>query len=376
MALERVAIAGAGIGGLTLALLLQRQGIAVTVLERRTRPQTTPTGLNLWSYAAAPLRDLGVDLASAGAPLERIVIASPRASRVTEFPVGAVSRTLGTASWSLERNRLMAALEAPLADGVLRRGVTVVDWREDGPDGAVLLTDQGEALRADLLVAADGIGSPLRQRLLGAVPLNRVGQIVWSGIAAPDAAGDLPADFQLDLWLAGGKAGIAPVGRGRWRWYLTQAADLPDRTALLARARAVHPWIAAAIAATPAEAVVRTEPADLPPLHHWFEGRRVLLGDAAHATTPFGGMGACSAIRDAVVLAECLRRTPETLTLALADYERRRKASAEHIVRDSRFKMTVATLRSGLLGWGRDLALGLLPSWQMARMARELVAGD
>ena len=373
--IREVAIAGAGIGGLTLALLLQRQGIAVTLLERQPQPQTVPTGLNLWSYAAAPLLELGVDLAGAGAPLERIVIASPRSARVTEFPVGAVSRELGANSWSLERNQLMLALEARLPPECLRRGVSVVGWEESETRPA-FVTATGERIAADLLVAADGIGSVLRTALLGPVPLGQVGQRVWSGIAAPADPGDLPADYQLDLWMAGGKAGVAPVGRGRWRWYLTQVGDLPDRAALLARAQTWHLWVAMAIAATPPEAVVCTEPADLPPLHHWFQGHRVLLGDAAHATTPFGGMGACSAIRDAVVLAECLEQHPQQLTLALAAYERRRKASAEHIVRDSRFKMTVATLRSGLLGTARDWALGLLPPWQMARMARELVGGD
>ena len=88
-------------------------------------------------------------------------------------------------------------------------------------------------------------------------------------------------------------------------------------------------------AATPAETLIRTDICDRPPLARWGRGRVTLLGDAAHPTTPNLGQGACMAIEDAVVLAQCLSRYTDHVA-ALRAYEDRRRARTANIVRASR----------------------------------------
>jgi 2-polyprenyl-6-methoxyphenol hydroxylase-like FAD-dependent oxidoreductase len=205
-----------------------------------------------------------------------------------------------------------------------------------------------------------------------------VPEVIWSAVT--DAVGDdLPQHSQIDSWQSGGKGGLADVGRGRWRWYLTlnanRAGPIHDKEALLSVAQDWCTPLARVISQTPADAIVRTVAEDLHPLSRWHDRRLVLLGDAAHATTPFAGMGACSAIGDALALAEQLQSQVDLQT-ALATYIRSRKARAEAIVRDSRFKLRLATLQSPPLVALRNMVFAGMSGSARQHLAHRLVAGQ
>ncbi|MBV9038152.1 MAG: FAD-dependent monooxygenase, partial [Acidobacteriaceae bacterium] len=130
-----------------------------------------------------------------------------------------------------------------------------------------------------------------------------------------------------------------PCGAGQFYWFLTKNSSLrtskaePRSQALARRAGWPSP-IREIVAGTPEGSIVQNDIIDRPPLSWWGRGRVTLLGDAAHPTTPNFGQGACQALEDAVVLADCLRQQ-QSVEAALRDYERRRIPRTSAIVRDS-----------------------------------------
>lgn len=133
--------------------------------------------------------------------------------------------------------------------------------------------------------------------------------------------------------------------------------------------------IGAAVEAADPASIVRTEAWDLDPLPTWVKGRVVLLGDSAHATTPFASMGACMTIEDCRSLIDQLNSdTP--LDQALAAYQDQRKAHDEGVVRHSRRMGKLSMLDSPITGWLRDQAFIHMPKDKMRAVAEEMAKGE
>ena len=115
--------------------------------------------------------------------------------------------------------------------------------------------------------------------------------------------------------------------------------------------------------------------ADLPPLDPWFKGRVLMLGDAAHATSPYAGMGACSAIADADCLAKLFSETDDWSHVFQA-FQDERKPAADAIVKDSRKSLNLSTGRSLLKNWIRDWGLEHIPEKQMHQVVEDMVTGQ
>lgn len=375
---QTVVIAGAGIGGLTLAVALHQAGIAVRLFERRAAPQAIATGLTLWAPVVAPLQRLGLNFSAIGAPLEQLMIEAQAQQRLTVVPVGEASQQFGADSYAIERQLLLQGLAHLLPPDCIEWGQTAIGVNQTDKERPCLHLADGQSVSADLIVACDGIHSQLRAVVAGPVALRSVPDVIWSAVTDATSA-ELPTHSQIDSWQSGGKGGLADVGRGRWRWYLTlnaqRAATIQGKAELLQVAETWCSPLARAIALTPPEAIVRTIAEDLPPLPRWHDRRLVLLGDAAHATTPFAGMGACNAIGDALALAEQLQSQTDLAT-ALATYVQVRKAHAEAIVRDSRFKLWLATLQSPPLVRLRNFVFANLPLPARHQLAHRIVSGQ
>jgi 2-polyprenyl-6-methoxyphenol hydroxylase-like FAD-dependent oxidoreductase len=137
----------------------------------------------------------------------------------------------------------------------------------------------------------------------------------------------------------------------------------------------VHSPVEMVLASTTPDQLIWNDIADLEPLRHFVYGRIVLLGDAAHATTPNMGQGACQAIEDAVVLAQCLQREPE-LAKALKQYEKRRKARTAKVIHMSRRLGQVAHWRHPLLGRIRNTLFRAMPKFVTQRQMENLYRVD
>ncbi|MGC9667400.1 FAD-dependent oxidoreductase [Planosporangium sp. 12N6] len=373
-------VVGAGIGGLAVAGALARTGWQVTLLERDDRIRPARAALLLWPNGVRALRALGLD--------EGLdAITTPVRSGGLRRPDGQwLGRTrpdaAGTTPYVVHREDLHDAFVAGLGDGVdIRTGVTVRTVRADGPRPAV--GDGDGTWEADLVVAADGARSAVRQRL---VPESRPvsgGYAAWRAVIPWYRAPELPAGTPAagETLTVGhrfvhaslgerGSAGASSRGGIYWMATVPGAArpEPPDvQLSLLRRWFARwHEPIARLLDATEPDDLVQEAVFELRPLPESFVvtaggGGYALLGDAAHAFADHLGQGACLALEDAVTLQAYLRDAapgPE-LARALRAYADDRRPRAVRLARQARRLATVLQGRgSGIGARARGVALG------------------
>jgi 2-polyprenyl-6-methoxyphenol hydroxylase-like FAD-dependent oxidoreductase len=248
--------------------------------------------------------------------------------------------------------------------------VTSVD---QNAEGVLVRALNGSEERGDLLVAADGLGSVVRGLVAPATP-RYAGYTAWRGISPVS----IDPGRLSESWGAGERFGLVDIG-SRTYWFATanlpegEAEDPSQRKAeLMRRFTGWHSPIKPVLEETPEGATLRNDVYFLDPLPRWSEGRIVLLGDAAHATTPGVGQGAAMAIEDAVVLAAQLAATDD-LAAGLARYESIRRPRVERVLKLSRRADSAAQLASPLGTRLRNLAVRRTPPRLSARQLQPIV---
>lgn len=379
--LGRVAIVGGGVGGLTLALALHRKGIECKVYESHPLQddgsfQKRPSGFTLWSYAIARLRDLGVDYERAGNAVETTEIRNQAGELIAQMPVGEVSRKLGAPSCEIRRGDLLRAILAELPEGTLLCDYRCTAVCEHAEEIEIEFAERA-SVHADLVIGADGIHSVVRKQVAGDVPLRYSGYSGASGITHSTHRA-IPPQMHVDVWGRGGKAGIGDVGHGQLRWYLTwkgRAESQKNLSEILERLKKWYAPIHAVVSTTDESTILQHAFYDIAPLKNWTRGNVVLLGDAAHATTPFAAMGANMAVEDAWELTSALTGA-ENLSCALEQFEHSRKKRTEDIVRHGRRMSRLTQLHSPLAAWLRDQAFLHMPEKEMEKVALAMAAGE
>jgi 2-polyprenyl-6-methoxyphenol hydroxylase-like FAD-dependent oxidoreductase len=359
---ERVIIVGGGPGGLAASIALRKVGIAATVFERAPELKEVGAGLSLWSNAMTALAQIGLADAviASGTILDRALTLTAKGKQLSDVSLGDISRRVGRPSVCVHRADLQQVLAAA-AQPVL--GAECVKVVEDA-DGVTVQFADGRSERGALVIGADGIRSAIRAHLHGPAKPRRAGYVAFRGVARYELPEPSPDRSRLILG-PGAQAGIFPCGMGRVYWFATSPApdapptDPPGEF----KARALElfgnwlPLLTNVIDSTDSGAVMRHDITDLPPIWPWGRGRLSLLGDAAHATTPNLGQGACQAIEDAIVLAHCICRDGLTPT-ALRNYEEARRERTERIVRLSRSMGRILQWKNPINVWLRNGIMG------------------
>ncbi|RKG90889.1 FAD-dependent oxidoreductase [Corallococcus sp. CA049B] len=378
---RHVLIAGAGIGGLTLACALQRAGLRATVFERAEALRPVGAGIIVQMNAAVALRRIGLcdAVVAEGERAEQTLILDSTGARITAVDVRSLQEELDIPMVAMHRARLQAVLRAHAGpEEAVRLGVSVTGFEDDGARVTVTLS-HGETVTGDVLVGADGLRSAVRTGLLGAQPTRYSGYTSWRGVCP--GADLVEAGKVTETWGPGARFGIVPIGHGEVYWFATLnapagAEDAPGQTLAILQERFAgwHAPIAKLLAATPSARVLRTDIHDRPPVSHWSRGRVTLLGDAAHPMTPNLGQGGCQAIEDGVVLGECLA-APGSVEDALRAYESRRVKRANALVVRSHQVGRVAQWENGAARFVRDALFRRVPQSAAKRQLWTLVQG-
>lgn len=344
---EAVYVAGAGPGGLSLALRLARAGGPVQVLERAPAPRDGGGALVLWPNGARPLIRLLGEHALEGDAVayERARVRTWSGALLQDLPVGAHGRRYGGPVLALGRGALMRRLLEALPSDRVRFGAGVVGYQRDG-DGVEVLLEDGERLRGRALVGADGVHSRIGEQMDGARGLRASGVTIWMG--------ELPAGAGR----RGGGTLCSTVGRGLrfldlprpdggawWLAYVDDALGVQSLTDLRRAFRGWHSPILDRIDGTDPDALIVTPIRDRTPRARWVDGPVVLLGDAAHVCTPDLGQGACLALEDAEILGDLL--SSEVSPEALSGYARTRAGRVALIQAASRALTDLTTARGG-----------------------------
>ncbi|MEY9855478.1 2-polyprenyl-6-methoxyphenol hydroxylase-like FAD-dependent oxidoreductase [Catenulispora sp. GAS73] len=375
----KVAVVGAGVGGLTLAQGLLRAGIDVTVYERDTALDSRGQGYRIHLHALAALEAcLPSDLyelciATAGQPSTQLTVMSSglRILRSTEMA------STGRAT-SVNRQTFREILAARL-EGVIEFGRTCVGFTQD-PDIVRVQFADGTEASADVLVAADGVGSPIRRQYLPQLMVEETGALcIYGRTPLTDQTRPLvpPSIWKGFTAIVGGKAGMAtgvldfreaPGDAARriapdvrlsevapyLMWALTAQADvfpnipnipnIPDTSAGLHEVaahtiRRWHPDVRRLVELAAVEETTLIPIRSAVPIDAWPSSRVTLLGDAVHAMSPARGSGANTALQDAALLAAKLAgavRGDQDVVAAIAAYEREMIVYGFEAVRASR----------------------------------------
>jgi FAD-dependent urate hydroxylase len=420
----RVAIVGAGIGGLTTALALQRFGHHPIVVEQTRQLRPVGAGISLWpnGIKVMNLLGLGSDIAAIGGTMDRMAYADRSGRTLLDFSLLDLYERVGERARPVARAELQDLLldrvRAALGPDAVRLG-TRATRVEESSDGVTVTTEdasgaQSGQILADLVVAADGTHSRLRDHIVGhQVERRYVGYVNWNGLV-PDTDGIAPPGTWL-TWVGDGqRASVMPVGGGRAYFFFDVPMTSEQVTAMMGSAASAATDPAAAPAPDPvatagttvaagralaggavavatgpdlegdllghrqtlathfagwappiSELIARLNPAgvaripihDVDPLPTWTKGRMVLLGDAAHTMSPDLGQGGCQAMEDAWVLTHYLTSTTHSVPNALARYQAERRPHTADIVRRARKRsdITHGVDSSVTTAWYRSL---------------------
>ena len=357
----RIVIIGGGIGGLAAALALRREGFEPEVYERAPALLEVGAAIAVWPNAFRVLERLGLgETVLARAGRIRSVRWLGRGGRLYNhftFP------ETGAPAVALHRADLQGALLRSLPTESVQLGQTFEGFGVEGEEVRARF-DGGTEVACDLLVGADGLHSRVRAQLLGDGEPAYRGYTVWRGVARLEHAA-LHKGTASEIYGAGQRFGIGPVGLGRTGWWATANEPLAAAESAAEHApkllRLFESWCAPVrelIEATPSESILRNAAHDRPAAARWGAGSVTLLGDAAHPMTPNLGQGGCIAIEDAAVLARCLAKYRDA-PRALRTYESRRRARAASIASYSRHYGAFGQWQSGA---ATRLRAGLLSS--------------
>ena len=357
-------IAGAGPGGLTTALHLERIGVEVEVFESSRIIRPLGVGINLLPHAVRELTILGLDagLARAGVATSELGYYNKFGSRIWREPRG-LAAGYKWPQYSIHRGQfqmlLMDAVTRRIGEARVHPGHHLASFEPHG-DGIVARfadpetgVEVGES-RGDVLIGADGIHSVVRKAFYpDEVPPPYCGRVLWR--ATTTAAPFLSGSSMIMAGYADRKFVAYPItypfadsGRALINWVadVFLGGDEPrmprdwnrqvGKEVVLAHFRDWHfDWLDVPALVEAAEVVYEYPLVDRDPLPQWSFGRVTLLGDAAHPMYPIGSNGASQAILDAAALAAALRSNPDPVT-ALGAYEQERREKTARLVMSNR----------------------------------------
>jgi len=378
---DRIAVIGAGIGGLATALALLRRGLDVEVYEQAPQLGEVGAGIQISSNGTRVLYALGLEEA-----LRRVqVLPSRRQIRHWStgetwdwFELGAVSaKRYGTPHVMLHRADLHALLvEAvgrlkPDAVHLARRciGLTQSDRQVE------IRFETGETASAAYVIGADGIHSRVRECLFGPDRPQFTGVVAWRAVVPMEKLPSRLAQMVGTNWLGPrGHVLHYPVRRGelmnyislveRDDWQIESWTVAGTRSELANDYRGWHADVHAIIAniETPYKWALMVRE----PMPQWSQGRITLLGDACHPTLPFLGQGGVMALEDGYVVAACLQRYFTDPAKALGRYEELRKERSAAVVRAAHENRK--QVFSPALADKDAIAVSVAREWQQVRL--------
>lgn len=376
----RIAIVGAGIGGLTLAAELRRRGLNPKVYEQTLELREVGAAVALSANATRFLRDrigIGAELASVSADVDGLVFRDGRDGHVVGRLLSRQEyhERAGAPYYGVHRADLQQLLKNAVGQDSIHLGKKCVQV-SDNRDSIVLNFADGDAVEADLVIGADGIRSMLRREMLGYDDAQFSGTYGWRGIVPPGKIPSLPDPESIQFWMGpGGHLLHYPIGSGEQNFLLVRRHKGPwndkswvvpaEENEHIKAFKDWHPTVEEMIGEAPAKD--RWALFTRPPLQRWSSGRITLMGDAAHAMVPHHGQGANQSIEDAIVLADCLVEGLENRTgwdAARQRYESLRVDRTRKVQIASLTTADVLHLPEGPLAQARNARLGAPDAWE------------
>ena len=329
--LKAIAI-GAGMGGLTAAIAMKQVGYDVEVYDRVRELRPAGAGISLWSNGVKILNRLGLgpQISKIGGSMRRMSYLTKTGEILNDFSLQPIVDAVGQCPYPVARTDLQRMLLEAVAPETVRLNSNCVAVEQDANSVTAIFAD-GRRATGDVLVAADGTHSAIRNRVVGqSIEREYVGYVNWNGLVA--VSDRLAPKHSWVIYVGDGqRASLMPVGGDRFYFFFD--VPLAKEVEPLGEVREelshyFREW------AEPVQHLIETldpETTNRVPIHYieplssFVSGRIALLGDAAHSTSPDLGQGGCQAIEDAWELTNCLISTNLGVADALKRYEAARQ---------------------------------------------------
>lgn len=327
----KIVILGGGVAGVSSAIALKQKGFDVNVYERHASPSHIGAGIVIWPNASYVLAQLGVlnEIEAVSGCPTRMHRLSNTNEDLGAVDIGMINKQMGYPSFSIFRSDFQDILLSKLSSlGVaIQYAHTVTNIETSPTDQAEIHFQDGSKVLGDVVIGADGrMASCARQYVLGDNAPIYQQFINWIG-----AFESVKETFQeiavADYWGIGERFGIVPVSKHKAYWAGGVAcAEIGSRNPAEYKSELISifaDWpqpIQKMIQRTPVERINKIFVHDHDPIASWHKHNLIVLGDAAHASLPTSGQGACQALEDAWHFANCLEDNTHDLQRAFLKF--------------------------------------------------------
>ena len=351
MTTGHIGIIGAGIGGLTAALSLQRCGLRVSLFERADEVREVGAGLVLAGPSMRALDYLAVgDLIRAKAgkrPPGYFTLKHYASGATLQEPADVSGQELAYALHRADLHGILLDAVLAVDPDCLHLGYEFSEFSEGRKSVRVGFTE-GQSATVDALVGCDGVASVVRPAMFGPEPVVYSGMVSYRGlipaaqvtdqVCAENGSFYVGPDRMFLMYFVRGTEFMNVVAHARQPGWEEEGWSIPaDQESLVALYQDFSSEVLDVIRAIPEDRIFKWALRDRPTLGQWTRGRGSLLGDAAHPLLPFLGQGGNMAIEDGTVLGRSFE-VAEDVAEALGRYEATRKTRANHVQTVSREK--------------------------------------
>ncbi|WP_303316719.1 FAD-dependent monooxygenase [Flavivirga abyssicola] len=357
-------IIGAGIGGLTTAIALEQKGIKTRIFEQAERIKPVGAGIILANNAMQVYEKLGLRkiIEENGNPICSMNITKSNLKPLSKIDLSYFEQKHNVKNIAIHRGALQQILIDKLKSTQINLNHKLTSITKNS-NGYYLKFENDAQVQSSAVLGADGLNSIVRKNIFPNNSIRNANQICWRGITEYD----LPIKYKNELNEAWGKSdrfGFVQIAENRVYWYALKSFKKNKNefsiNDLELYFNGYNSIVKNIIKSTKKEQINAAEISDLKPTNTWFKENVCLIGDAAHATTPNMGQGACQAIEDAFVLSECLDKYE--IIKAFTEYQKLRLPKAHQVVKASWLVGKMAHLKNPILIGLRNQMLRLTPS--------------
>lgn len=374
------AIIGGGIAGLTAAIALKRSGIEANIFEAVPEIRGVGAGVVLAANAIKGLKKIGIDedVIKSGSSLPSFTIYDAGGRVINKTNSAALGEKYGNDNFTIHRAALHEVLLGKIDAGNIHTGKRLSDISQEA-EGVTLHFEDRSVCKARYVIAADGIHSVVRKKVYPNSVVRYAGYTCWRAVIDSST---FSLNETSETWGAAKRFGLVPLKGNRLYWFACINTPAQDSVMkhfttgdLLHQFANFHYPIPQVLEATRNEQMIWNDIIDLKPISQYAFHSILLIGDAAHATTPNLGQGACQAIEDAVILADELLLC-KNVVQAFRSFEKRRIKRTHDIVNTSWKIGRIAQLENRMLSGIRNFVLRSLPAKVNERQFRKLYEVD
>lgn len=368
--MSTISIIGAGIGGLTLGNILKQHQYDFTIYESAPEIKPVGAGIMMAVNAMQVFDQLGLKekIEKAGNKIHRIVIANESLQPISKTEILELEAQYNSCNVAIHRAELQKILAENLSpDSIkLNHSLQKIEKKEN----YILNFENGNQFESQIVFGADGIKSPIRNQILKTGTIRNSGQKCWRGVLDFD----LPEKYHqeaFEMWGKGKRFGFVKISDRKVYWYACINEKSFGRYLEIAEIfNDFDPLVLQLIEATANENIICNTISDLAPIPKWYSESLCLIGDAAHATTPNMGQGACQAIEDAYIIGKLLEKNQD-FNVVFEAFQSIRRKKVDYIVNTSRSIGKVSQWERG--NSIRNFLMGMIPESMHQKMAKKII---